>query len=1163
MSSNKGERKLGYLYESLFNLGLLKVLKEKLNFYPYWLKEFENYPLRDYAVNIFQNSKVTELFKKVLSRVMFIYFTQGYTFGKKLLEDLEYLKENGLEPAVFFYYGKPTPVEDDKDFFLQRFKGRFGELPKEFVIDEKGSLLHVDLILHFTVGEKFHHITVVDLSLYGAKELFSGYDLLNTEDFFQSGLKKIYQTDLRGVEQGYLFKPINLKGGGNFKELLDKLIRLKAENPKRLEDFLHLLERKNREVAKLVQASSYAGEYLKLLLQKGIIDKETPLALRIFGITLHKVAQISFSPQVDLSEALHLLERAKEIYSATLEKDWNEYRFMEEFSEKLLKFFKDLKPSAEGIKVDFEALDTGEKKHLVLKEVWNISEEYRLNFKKRKDHEEVFRKILKNSRWIANLGVPGIGKTTTIFKLFGKNSLILYTSPRTYLNTELIEKWCERNPNMVAFYTQSEHPDTVFYYSKDENFSLPEELNISKLGKVKLKRLKEPTEKGGETSTVREVTYSLSSDKSLGEKGVLNRLLKTVTYLLEDERKPLKGKEILVAFATQAVLKRKDGGDTFDHIKSFFLDKYGSPNFHREVLRVLERRFTSNDIGDIVFVMDEITGSETGRFLFRQFVKNNWFKNLQRLAEEKLNLRLYFALLDASLKGFEIFRTFAEDTDERPVIYIDIQPETEISKGIEISEVSVEEGNITFTTLDAVGFPAGELEIFYDFHPFEERDKELIPFLVEFVENLLKGGSKQIFLFLQDKRLLEKLKEEIVKEKVLSDDEFLVIHSLSGRKEEVDHKNKKLRLILATSSASRGLTFPLIDTYIAVIPDFSVENNLTELVQVLFRGRDKLGEETLENGKRRVFFIFPLGKSGNVFHRQRAKSLEVATLLRISLFTITCGGALVETPDGKRLLKVVPIGVQRERIFHPLKEIERRISSPKRVLAQIQKTAKGKVRDSAFLLEKELRGFLQKARFNLPFGGMKAILELLEETEKAKTLKDFLKTSLPEGKGLEFLTVKGHNIIISFPLVRTGFEIDAKKKGWMLQLLEEIEKGEPKLSLGLKPLKDFLKRGRVEHTDLKPSGVDRILLLPLLVWEYENFDPNRIVNLDIPSLLRILLKLFLGESGNFHPDKGSDYERPFGITDLDKHLFDEINGDFLRSGNLIFSSEVNMLEFFL
>ena len=124
---------------------------------------------------------------------MFTYFTQGYTSGKKLLEDLK-----SIHPRVFFYYGKPLPIEDDKDFFLQRFGEKFGNLSEEFVRDEKGSLLHADLVLHFTIKGKLHYLTVADLSLYGASKLFGVYDSLNSPDLYQSGLTNVNSIGIKG-----------------------------------------------------------------------------------------------------------------------------------------------------------------------------------------------------------------------------------------------------------------------------------------------------------------------------------------------------------------------------------------------------------------------------------------------------------------------------------------------------------------------------------------------------------------------------------------------------------------------------------------------------------------------------------------------------------------------------------------------------------------------------------------------------------------------------------------------------------------------------------------------------------------------------------------------------------------------------------------------------
>ena len=189
---------------------------------------------------------------------------------------------------------------------------------------------------------------------------------------------------------------------------------------------------------------------------------------------------------------------------------------------------------------------------------------------------------------------------------------------------------------------------------------------------------------------------------------------------------------------------------------------------------------------------------------------------------------------------------------------------------------------------------------------------------------------------------------------------------------------------------------------------------------------------------------------------------------------------------------------------------------------------------------------------------MENLLNLFKEAERAETLKEFFNLPL-KVEGSEILTVKGHNLIFSTQLVRTEFSVPQKR--WhLVKLIEEIEKLEPFKSKGLKPLKEFLQKGKPLHIDLKPFGVERILIVPPLGWEFEEFDPNRDFGLDWSMLLRGILYSFLGQVGNFYPDRRAKVERPFGVTDLDKNLFDEVGKDFLKEGNVFVSREVNLLE---
>jgi hypothetical protein len=84
-----------------------------------------------------------------------------------------------------------------------------------------------------------------------------------------------------------------------------------------------------------------------------------------------------------------------------------------------------------------------------------------------------------------------------------------------------------------------------------------------------------------------------------------------------------------------------------------------------------------------------------------------------------------------------------------------------------------------------------------------------------------------------------------------------------------------------------------------------------------------------------------------------------------------------------------------------------------------------------------------------------------------------------------------------------------------------------------------------------------------LGWDFGNFDPNRDFSRSWSSSIKGLLYNFLGSVGNFYPEGEVEFERPFGITDLDKTLFDEVEKDFLKGGNVFVSNEVNLMELFL
>ena len=1144
-------RRLGFFYEALFNLGIVRTFKEEFPFSPLWLEELKYYNPLQYALSLFPNP--TPLLKRALSRLASLYFLQGYTFAKALLKPLRVAR-----PQLFFYYGKPVPVGDEVSFFRERFSEHFGAFPRG---EGRGEVTHADTVIHLTLGGgEEHFIAVLDLSLSGAKELFHAYEYLKRPEDFNRGLFTLAEEDLRRVKQNYIFKPLNFKAGGNFEKLVEHLFKLKTSDPLRFAELYRLLTAKNPEVAKLLQAASYAYGYLTFLTERGLLKTDRPIKVRTFGISLHKVAHITLP--YPLEETLQFLKKAKEVYTAGGNLKGGD-RFEEKYASLLLEEFSSLVPpeeleirgTEEGSFRELLFPKKGKKTDFLLVESWNIGQRYRLNDRKREKHKEVFKEVLQTSRWVADLGVPGIGKTSTLFELFKEGSLILYTSPRVFLNQNLIAEKVGKNPKGVAFLTTSE-VDEILFLSGEENFLLPQELVVKGLGKVRLRPLKGDDGEDSYT-TVEPIDYNTSAEKRRWEKGVLNRLFKTLEALLSARGKPLRGKQIVAAFTTQSVVKTVHKTATSEHIARFFAGKFWrNPSFGRkEVERRLKELLVENGIRNVVFVMDEITGSESGRFLLNQFFKNDWFDRIADIGE-RLGITFRFALLDASLKGFDIFKTFVEDNDPRPLVYV------ESSERFPEEEIPVEEVKVkgrTFKVLDAFGFPASGVKFFYHLRKAENPVKEKLKGSLELLKKLLGETENQIFLYAQDKRLLEKLKKEILQKGLLSEGQVLLIHSLE-RSDDIDHK--RVKLIMATSSAARGVTFPLVDRYLILVPDFEVENNLTELVQALFRGRGSLktpsGEKTLENDPKEVHFLF-FTEGGKEFLRK----LELALMVKSSLLTVTAGGFSIELPaGGQRVLKMVPVGVQREKVFHPLKEFERRYGEPLKVLRQLY-TMRTKAHTPSWHLYSLLTETLERATFYLPKGALAELYSLLEKFEKSQRLGDYLELPLPtEVENLEPLTVKGHYCFFNTRLKKTSFTFPQEVRKKALSLLRDIEKLEPQKAKRLKPLKDFLLRGKELHIDLSEDGVERVISIPPLAFsEYDDFAPNGGSSIDWASYMDSLLEAWIGDKGNFYPTEGAVLAKPFGITDLDRQHFDEAGPDW--GTNVFLSSELNLLEFLL
>lgn len=98
---------------------------------------------------------------------------------------------------------------------------------------------------------------------------------------------------------------------------------------------------------------------------------------------------------------------------------------------------------------------------------------------------------------------------------------------------------------------------------------------------------------------------------------------------------------------------------------------------------------------------------------------------------------------------------------------------------------------------------------------------------------------EQTIYFLQSKRELDQIADEVKVFLNVKQDEMFVINSdlTPSDRANIDKIKDNLKLILMTSSAARGVSFPKCTHIIAHMPNFHIPSNLMEICQLVYRGR--------------------------------------------------------------------------------------------------------------------------------------------------------------------------------------------------------------------------------------------------------------------------------------------------------------------------------------
>jgi hypothetical protein len=555
------------------------------------------------------------------------------------------------------------------------------------------------------------------------------------------------------------------------------------------------------------------------------------------------------------------------------------------------------------------------------------------------------------------MAFPGAGKTFTVKEFLREikgGTMFYYLSPRVILNEKLMNSFAKMAAAMKAavINTNSVVIDTANRRLKEQPArsvilrgvdaerlrSLPRNDQIAFLEA-------EEAEPGVVGRTVKErrkwrqavmmASETIVAPNDSRQAGVFNSLTYATRTLLDN------GFDTVIAAGTiQALRSNGRGGHTTDaFVQNIFKGGLRNRKPTLEALEALARKCPT-----IIFFVDEITADPAGAKLYSELLSllGETFHRPFREAGKPMPFKLKLIIADASLtdqKTVEAYLSDSKPSSDR--IYIEpVSPEV-ANRTLTYRRIPSQRltgGDRIF--INANGFPATQpLKIRYHLalnrlstEATARTEYTALDSVSEYERRLLhlalERKEEQTILMLQDKKRISKIEKALLES--CSPDAVLTIHSQLTRPQrgmiengdpEAEPPQPPLkdttRLVLMTSSGARGIDFPRTHRVICDVPAFSIEQNLMEIVQAIYRPRGEDGDGLNRDQEPRVIdivlcrnvYISPeAGLDENLLQdeleSQAVAVINLLLLVRAAIHTRLIGSGRI----GKHTVAVTPVG---------------------------------------------------------------------------------------------------------------------------------------------------------------------------------------------------------------------------------------------------------------
>lgn len=886
MTDNLGIN-LGRVFEIGFNIGFLTYFqnsKFKSDYGDTYLKPLSQIYLHKIQQSIAKDY-IDQSYKNIIGDWVKLFIQKGWTSGLSFVREYREATDWRIDSKIEILYFQcdfhnenafGTLDRDDNICYKEILDSQGFENVDINRYKNTGEFLKADTLLLTRYFDKYQ-ILVVDLSTFTTSAIRSVTDLHNIQT-----LKDLLHTELNYVRSKSKFCGLSIDTGDSG----DKDNKLNEIYSKDLAQYFSAFKTKDKEPVKVIQACSYAWSFYEFLLSSGKITPDKPVKFNCFGYSDRMINGIALTKEInDGQDNLGILKTCHHIYKEKTFKNIEEARsnVLHVIKSNAAKSFKDGTKFVKDI-VEAQRDTINHIKHTEVfearKDFFNtadyIPESLRRSLKLgqeeitlRNAHADLICRALAepNRPLLFFTGNPGIGKTTAVAEQFVRQveqgSLLIYVSPRIQVNLDIVDKFTEetgtqlRSDDLICINTNSAVLNTVNGGYAVEYYSNKLQGDFKK-GQVQFLDARNIRENSFDLpSRLVRAADNLVQVENRKQAGVLGSLSEAIHTCIINQDLP----NNIVATVSIQSLKETRYGNTLQHLSKIFSSAYNSSGKPPGVIPKKMKEI-ANRMKNIFIMIDEITGSQEGVAFLHGIIE---FVEEYDLLNPEYGFNVKVITADASLTIQDVVNSHLSDSQVQGDKIFVRQVSDSRSECLSVDEFNFL-GNPA-TLINANSYPASNLTI--DYHIFiqsvsSEQDIERDFALDEQVSNkikedifrLLSIDDGQIIVYIQNKDSLAKLIGYIAQERpsFKLNEEYLQIHaSLSdGDKAEIQKYQNKVKVVFMTASASRGLSFPNTKHILVEIPGFQIEQNLMEVIQVIYRGR---GGDLDKGAKNLTFYL--------------------------------------------------------------------------------------------------------------------------------------------------------------------------------------------------------------------------------------------------------------------------------------------------------------------